>query len=182
MGKPAAPTPVPAGKVTVHRVVAAIKLTGVTKAMLAPGSKGETASKNTVSAKLKICGKDGKSQCTGADVVIDKITAARRAGVTVDFYVKTSSATAAAAGATSLNTVLEAGGGATFVTDLKAAATKAGATDLGKATITMTVTKKAAAKAVVVPAPTPAPKKVSAAPATAVVSMASVAFAALALW
>jgi len=129
----------------------------------------------------------------GDDVVIVSVKAARRAGgVKIDFYVKTKSATTAAAGATTLNTALTAGGGKTFADALVAEAKKdpdAKAT-LGAATITVAVTRAPAAKTAQVPAPAPtpaktpapAPKKVSAAPATAVVSMASVAFAALALW
>merc|ERR1712216_541315 len=126
----------------------------------------------------------GRQKCVhGRRCVIVSIKAARRAGgVTIDFYVKTKSATTAAAGATTLNTALKADGGKTFAAALVAEAKKDpdAAATLGAATITVAVTK--APKAVVIAAPTPAPKKVSAAPATAVVSMASVAFAALALW
>merc|ERR1719482_2539635 len=126
--KPAAPAPTPAPG-PVHRIEAAIKLTGVTLATFDEKSKAgkaaRTAFKNTVAAQLKVCGADGKSACTGADVVIVSIKAARRAGgVTIDFYVKTKSATTAAAGATTLNTALTAGGGATFAAALVAEAKK----------------------------------------------------------
>jgi len=185
----AGPAPAPApGKVTEHRITAEIKLTGVDVATFSAtttaGKAARTAFKNTVAAQLKVCGADGKSKCTGDDVVIVSVTAARRAGgVKIDFYVKTKSADTAKAAATTLNTALTADGGKTFSTALVAEAKKGGAAaTLGAATITTVVTKAPAAKTVQVPAPAPSPKKVSAAPATAVVSMASVAFAALALW
>merc|ERR1719409_2604190 len=154
-GKTPTPAPTPAAAKTEHRISAAIKLTGVTLATFDEKSKAGKAArkafKNTVAAQLSVCGTDGKSKCTGADVVIVSIKAARRAGgVTIDFYVKTKSATTAAAGATTLNTALKADGGKTFAAALVKEAKKDpdAAATLGAATITVAVTK--APKAVVI--------------------------------
>jgi hypothetical protein len=83
---------------------------------------------------MKVCGLNGNSQCSSDDVVIVSVTRRRRTGATVDFYVKTSSAANAQAGATSLNTMLKANGGGDFVTSLKTTAKAEGATELEQAT------------------------------------------------
>lgn len=44
--------------------------------------------------------------CTASDIVITGITAIRRAGIRVDFYIKVASASKAAAGASTLGTFL----------------------------------------------------------------------------
>jgi len=95
----------------------------------------------------------------------------------VDFYVKTTSAANAKAGATTLETTLKKNGGADFVTSLKAEAKAAGATELEQAT-GVTVVKEPVAGTTTV-----YEKKAAIAPAsvTAGVSLASLVFAALAL-
>jgi len=94
----------------------------------------------------------------------------------VDFYVKTTSAANAKAGATALETTLKKNGGADFVTTLKAEAKKAGATELEQAT-GVTVVKAPVAGTTTVYVK----KEISAASMTAGVSLASLVFAALAL-
>jgi hypothetical protein len=101
----------------------------------------------------------------------------------VEFYVKTTSAANAKAGATALNTVLTKNGGADFVKTLKAEATAAGATELGKVT-GVTVTKAPVGATQTVPKPAASSKivgPIAGASMTAGVSLASLAFAALAL-
>jgi phage-related protein len=129
---------------------------------------------------LKICGKEGNAQCTSDDVVITSVSR-RRSGAKVEFYVKTTSAANAKAGATALNTALTKNGGADFVTQLKADAKKLGATELEKVT-GVTVTKAPAAGTQTITKPAASSKTaVAAASVTAGVSLASLAFAALAL-
>merc|ERR1711959_57701 len=77
-----APTPAPtAGKVTAHVISSTISLAGVTVATFSKDTKaGKAARKafqNTVASSLKLCGAAGTSQCTGDDVVIVSVTAAR---------------------------------------------------------------------------------------------------------
>merc|ERR1711881_615471 len=145
-----APTPAPtAGKVTAHVISSTISLAGVTVAMFSKDTKaGKAARKafqNTVASSLKLCGAAGTSQCTGDDVVIVSVTAARRAEAKKD-------------------------------PDAKATL---GAVDPTK--ITVTVVKAPTATTKQVPAPTPAPTKVSGVARDATLSLASLAFLALAL-
>merc|ERR1712072_1565143 len=185
-----APTPAPtAGTVTAHVISSTISLAGVTVAMFSEGTKAGKAArkafKNTVASSLKLCGAAGTSQCTGNDVVIVSVTAARRAGAKIDFYVK--DAAKAAAGATTLNTFLKntdpkTGFAAKLVAEAKKdpdAKATLGAVDPTK--ITVTVVKAPAATTKQVPAPTPAPTKVSGVARDATLSLASLAFLALAL-
>merc|ERR1711868_171165 len=166
----AAPSP-PAGTTTIQVVKATVTLPGVTAAAFnantAAGKKVRLAFQTTVAKALKICGK-GSDQCTSDDVVITSVSR-RRSGAKVEFYVKTTSAATAKAGATALNTALTKNGGADFVTQLKADAKKLGATELEKVT-GITVTKAGAASS---------KTAVAAASVTAGVSLASLAFAAL---
>merc|ERR1712093_556273 len=191
-GSSAAPTPAPtAGTVTAHVISSTISLAGVTVAMFSEGTKAGKAArkafKNTVASSLKLCGAAGTSQCTGDDVVIVSVTAARRAGAKIDFYVKVKDAAKAAAGATTLNTFLKntdpkTGFAAKLVAEAKKdpdAKATLGAVDPTK--ITVTVVKATAATTKQVPAPTPAPTKVSGVARDATLSLASLAFLALAL-
>merc|ERR1711868_307178 len=163
--------PSPPNTVTIQVVKATITLPGVTAASFnantAAGKKVRLAFQTTVAKALKICGK-GSDQCTSDDVVITGVSR-RRSGAKVEFYVKTTSAATAKAGATALNTALTKNGGADFVTQLKADAKKLGATELEKVT-GITVTKAGAASS---------KTAVAAASVTAGVSLASLAFAAL---
>merc|ERR1712188_361018 len=138
--------PSPPGTTTIQVVKATVTLPGVTAAAFDPnpaaGKKVRLAFQTSVASKLKICGK-GSDQCTSDDVVIVSVSR-RRSGAKVEFYVKTTSAANAKAGATALNTALTANGGADFVTQLKADAKKLGATELEKVT-GITVTKAPAA-------------------------------------
>merc|ERR1712193_130163 len=175
--------PSPPNTVTIQVVKATITLPGVTAASFnantAAGKKVRLAFQASVAKDLKICGK-GSDQCTSSDVVITSVSR-RRSGAKVEFYVKTASATAAKAGATALNTILTKNGGADFVTTLKAEAKKAGATELEKVT-GVTVTKAPAAGTQTITKPAASSKTaVAAASVTAGVSLASLAFAALAL-
>merc|ERR1712193_104750 len=175
--------PAPPNTVTIQVVKATITLPGVTAASFnantAAGKKVRLAFQASVAKDLKICGK-GSDQCTSSDVVITSVSR-RRSGAKVEFYVKTASATAAKAGATALNTILTKNGGADFVTTLKAEAKKAGATELEKVT-GVTVTKAPAAGTQTITKPAASSKTaVAAASVTAGVSLASLAFAALAL-
>merc|ERR1712054_15519 len=179
----AAPAPSPPGTVTIQVVKATITLPGVTAASFnantEAGKKVRLAFQASVAKDLKICGK-GSDQCTSSDVVITGVSR-RRSGAKVEFYVKTTSAANAKAGATALNTVLTANGGADFVSKLKAEAKKVGATELEKVT-GITVTKAPAAGTQTVTKPAASSKTaVAAASVTAGVSLASLAFAALAL-
>merc|ERR1719230_901400 len=176
--------PSPPGTTTIQVVKATVTLPGVTAAAFDPntaaGKKVRLAFQTSVASKLKICGKDGKTQCTSDDVVITSVSR-RRSGAKVEFYVKTTSAAQAKAGATALNTALTKNGGADFVTQLKADAKKLGATELEKVT-GITVTKAPAAGTQTVTKPAASSKTaVAAASVTAGVSLASLAFAALAL-
>merc|ERR1711907_294871 len=118
--------PSPPNTVTIQVVKATITLPGVTAASFnantEAGKKVRLAFQASVASKLKICGK-GSDQCTSSDVVITGVSR-RRSGAKVEFYVKTTSAANAKAGATALNTVLTANGGADFVSKLKAEAKK----------------------------------------------------------
>merc|ERR1711871_830893 len=176
----AAPSP-PAGTTTIEVVKATVTLPGVTAAAFnadtAAGKKVRLAFQTSIASKLKIYGK-GSDQCTSDDVVITGVSR-RRSGAKVEFYVKTTSAANAKAGATALNTALTANGGADFVTQLKADAKKLGATELEKVT-GVTVTKAPAAGTVTKTAAS-SKTAVAAASVTAGVSLASLAFAALAL-
>merc|ERR1719197_571759 len=176
--------PSPPGTTTIQVVKATVTLPGVTAAAFDPntaaGKKVRLAFQTSVASKLKICGKEGNAQCTSDDVVITSVSR-RRSGAKVEFYVKTTSAATAKAGATALNTALTKNGGADFVTQLKADAKKLGATELEKVT-GITVTKAPAAGTQTVTKPAASSKTaVAAASVTAGVSLASLAFAALAL-
>merc|ERR1712054_128925 len=179
----AAPAPSPPGTVTIQVVKATITLPGVTAASFnantEAGKKVRLAFQASVAKDLKICGK-GSDQCTSSDVVITGVSR-RRSGAKVEFYVKTASAAAAKSGATALNTILTKNGGADFVTTLKAEAKKAGVTELEKVT-GITVTKApAAGTQTITKAAASSKTAVAAASVTAGVSLASLAFAALAL-
>merc|ERR1719451_112166 len=173
-----APTPTPTGTVAkkIHTIRSTISLAGVPASAFNPntpaGQKVRLAFRKTIAKGMKVCGVNGNSQCSSDDVTIVSVTR-RRAGAKVDFYVKTTSAANAKAGATTLETTLKKNGGADFVTSLKAA----GATELEKAT-GVTVVKKPVAGTTTV-----YEKKAAIAPAsvTAGVSLASLVFAALAL-
>merc|ERR1712196_158911 len=162
----AAPSP-PAGTTTIQVVKATVTLPGVTAAAFnantAAGKKVRLAFQTTVAKALKICGK-GSDQCTSDDVVITGVSR-RRSGAKVEFYVKTTSAANAKAGATKLNTALTHNGGADFVTSLKSTAKGLGATELEKVT-GITVPKAPAASS---------KTAVAAASVTAGVSLASLA-------
>jgi len=177
----AAPSP-PAGTTTIEVVKATVTLPGVTAAAFnantAAGKKVRLAFQTTVAKALKICGK-GSDQCTSDDVVITGVSR-RRSGAKVEFYVKTTSAANAKAGATKLNTALTHNGGADFVTSLKSTAKGLGATELEKVT-GITVTKAPAAGTVTKAGAASSKTAVAAASVTAGVSLASLAFAALAL-
>merc|ERR1712196_762933 len=178
----AAPSP-PAGTTTIQVVKATVTLPGVTAAAFnantAAGKKVRLAFQTTVAKALKICGK-GSDQCTSDDVVITSVSR-RRSGAKVEFYVKTTSAANAKAGATKLNTALTANGGGDFVTSLKSTAKSLGATELEKVT-GITVTKAPAAGTQTITKPAASSKTaVAAASVTAGVSLASLVFAALAL-
>jgi len=175
--------PPPPGTTTIQVVKATVTLPGVTAAAFDPntaaGKKVRLAFQASVAKDLKICGK-GSDQCTSSDVVITGVSR-RRSGAKVEFYVKTASAAAAKSGATALNTILTKNGGADFVTTLKAEAKKAGATELEKVT-GVTVTKAPAAGTQTITKTAASSKTaVAAASVTAGVSLASLAFAALAL-
>merc|ERR1711977_452622 len=167
----ASPTPAPPGKKVIHIVKSKITLAGVSAAAFdkttAAGQKVRQAFKATVAASLSICGSAGTSQCTHTDVVIVSVSRRRRAGATVDFYVKTSSSTSPSSGAATLNTFLNKAGANGFTEKLKAEATKQGATELAKVTGTTVVVAPTGTTSTV---PTPA---VAAATATAAVTIAS---------
>lgn len=174
-----------AGTKMIHTVRSTISLAGVPASAFNPntpaGQKVRLAFRTTIAKGLKVCGLNGNSQCSSSDVTIVSVTR-RRADAKVDFYVKTTSAANAKAGATALDTTLKKNGGADFVTTLKAEAKKAGATELEKAT-GLTVVKAPVASTQWVPKDTgsASKKEVAAASMTAGVSLASLAFAALAL-
>merc|ERR1712054_551151 len=180
----AAPAPSPPGTTTIQVVKATVTLPGVTAAAFnantEAGKKVRLAFPAAIASKMKVCGTSGTAQCTSSDVVITGVSR-RRSGAKVEFYVKTASAAAAKSGATALNTILTKNGGADFVTTLKAEAKKAGATELEKVT-GVTVTKAPAAGTQTITKPAASSKTaVAAASVTAGVSLASLAFAALAL-
>merc|ERR1719486_1243913 len=176
------PTPAPAGTVAkkIHPIRSTISLAGVPASAFNPntpaGQKVRLAFRKTIAKGMKVCGVNGNSQCSSDDVTIVSVTR-RRAGAKVDFYVKTTSAANAKAGATTLETTLKKNGGADFETTLKAEAKAAGATELEQATGVTVV------KAPVAGTTTVYEKKAAIAPAsvTAGVSLASLVFAALAL-
>merc|ERR1712196_381422 len=114
------PTPAPTpGKYVQNFVSAAIKLAGISKAQF--GSAEQTAFKTVVAAGIKFCGSNGATQCVAKDVEITAIADARRAGVQVDFKVKTTSAATAASAAAAVNTMTTGANLATFTASLKAA-------------------------------------------------------------
>lgn len=167
------------GQKTIQVVKATLKLPGVTAAAFDittdAGKKLRTAFKNSVALGLKICGTSGIAQCTGTDVVITSVSR-RRGDATVEFYVKTSSKTAASKGATDLTTYVTKG--TTFVENLKSEAKKQGvdAAVANVKTPVFTVTPKASTQSV----PTPT---VSGAGKTAVAAGVTVALAGLSmLW
>merc|ERR1712070_21405 len=174
-----------AGTVTINVIKAVLTLPGVPasafNANTAAGKAVRLAFKKSIAKGMKVCGLNGNSQCSDADVVITGVSR-RRAGAKVEFYVKTTTAANAKAGATALNTILTKNGGADFVTTLKAEAKAAGAKELEQVT-GVTVTKAPAAGTQTVPKTTASSKSgdISAASMTAGVSLASLAFAALAL-
>merc|ERR1719506_560434 len=175
------PTPAPAGTVAkkIHTIRSTISLAGVPASAFNPntpaGQKVRLAFRKTIAKGMKVCGLNGNSQCSSDDVTIVSV-ARRRAGAKVDFYVKTTSAANAKAGATALETTLKKNGGADFVTTLKAEAKKSGATELEQAT-GVTVVKAPVAGTTTVYVK----KEISAASMTAGVSLATLVFAALAL-
>jgi len=181
----ATPSSAAAGTKIIHTIRSTISLAGVPasafNANTEAGKKVRLAFKKTIAKGMKVCGLNGNSQCSDADVVIVSVSR-RRAGAKVDFYVKTTSAANAKAGATALETTLKKNGGADFVTTLKAEAKAAGATELEKAT-GVAVTKAPVASTQQVPTTGSASKKpaIAGASMTAGVSLASLAFAALAL-
>merc|ERR1719333_832309 len=178
-GKAPAPAPAPAGTVAkkINTITATISLAGVPASAFnkdtEAGKKVRLAFQKTVAKSFKLCGTSGTAQCTSSDVVIVSVSR-RRADAKVKFYIKTTKA-ATTADATKLDTLLKS---AAFTTDLKATATKDGATALTKvAGVTVTSAPVAGTTTVY-------EKKASAvAPAsvTAGVSLASLVFAALAL-
>merc|ERR1719387_776480 len=178
-GKAPAPAPAPAGTVAkkINTITATISLAGVPASAFnkntEAGKKVRLAFQKTVAKSFKLCGTSGTDQCTSSDIVIVSVSR-RRADAKVKFYIKTTKA-ATNADATKLDTLLKS---AAFTTDLKATATKDGATALTK------VTGVTVASAPVAGTTTVYEKKASAvAPAsvTAGVSLASLVFAALAL-
>merc|ERR1719171_1750989 len=182
-GKPTpAPTPAPAPAGTVAKkintITATISLAGVPASAFnkdtEAGKKVRLAFQKTVAKSFKLCGTSGTAQCTSSDVVIVSVSR-RRADAKVKFYIKTTKA-ATTADATKLDTLLKS---TAFTTDLKATATKDGATALTKVTgVTVTSAPVAGTTPVY-------EKKTSTAGApasvTAGVSLASLVFAALAL-
>merc|ERR1719387_3384259 len=178
-GKAPAPAPAPAGTVAkkINTITATISLKGVPASAFdkntEAGKKVRLAFQKTVAKSFKLCGTSGTDQCTSSDIVIVSVSR-RRADAKVKFYIKTTKA-ATNADATKLDTLLKS---AAFTTDLKATATKDGATALTKVTgVTVTSAPVAGTTTVY-------EKKASAvAPAsvTAGVSLASLVFAALAL-
>jgi len=174
-----------AGTKVIHTIRSTISLAGVPASAFNPntpaGQKVRLAFRKTIAKGMKVCGLNGNSQCSSDDVTIVSVTR-RRAGAKVDFYVKTTSAANAKAGATTLETTLKKNGGADFVTTLKAEAKAAGATELEQVT-GVTVTKAPVGATQTVPKTTASSKSgdISAASVTAGVSLASLAFAALAL-
>jgi len=149
-------------------------LAGVTKAQFTPAV--QTSFKKTVSASLKVCGASGSSQCSATDVVITSFSR-RRSALSVEFYVKAGTATAASSGATSLNTFLKASDSTGFSAKLKTQVTADGNKSFADSVTGVTVTKAPKAKAVQVPTPA-----VGAASTTTTMSIASLACAAMAMW
>merc|ERR1712227_1091311 len=115
---PSTPAPPPAPGVE-NFVVAAVKLAGISKAQF--GATEQASFKTVVAAGVKFCGSNGASQCVAKDVVITAIADARRAGVQVDFRIKTTSAATAASAATAVNTMTTGANLSTFTASLKAA-------------------------------------------------------------
>jgi len=172
------PTPVPATK-SINVVKATLKLPGVSATAFDKstdsGKKLREAFKSTVAMGLFICGTSGSANCTSSDVVITSVSR-RRADATVEFYVKTSSSTAAANGATALTSYVQ--GGSTFVNNLKSEASKQGVSSAVKDVKTPVFTVAPKADTQSVPTPT-----VSGAGKTAVAAGVTVALAGLSmLW
>lgn len=173
-----APAPAPAP--TIPTVEAEVSLAGVPVAAFdkttEQGKKTRNAFRETVASKMEICGTDGKTQCKNADVVITSVSR-RRAGAKVKFYIKTTTA-AAAAGATTLKAFLEkpANDADGFTAKLKTEAKAEGATDLEKVTgITVTAGSVKAGTAKVAPVS-------SAHKAATTTTVMAIGMAALALW
>merc|ERR1711959_468591 len=145
------PTPTPATSAS-----AATKVIHTIRSTISPaGQKVRLAFRKTIAKGMKVCGLNGNSQCGSDDVVIVSVTRRRRTGAKVDFYVKTSSAANAQAGATSLNTMLTANGGGDFITSLKSTAKAEGAAELEQATgLKVEVAPVAGTSTVPTPAPT----------------------------
>merc|ERR1712005_2090 len=172
------PTPVPATK-SINVVKATLKLPGVSATAFDKstdsGKKLREAFKSTVAMGLFICGTSGNANCTSSDVVITSVSR-RRADATVEFYVKTSSSTAAANGATALTSYVQVG--STFVNNLKSEASKQGVSSAVKDVKTPVFTVAPKADKQSVPTPT-----VSGAGKTAVAAGVTVALAGLSmLW
>merc|ERR1711861_17157 len=173
------PTPVPATK-SINVVKATLKLPGVSATAFDKstdsGKKLREAFKSTVAMGLFICGSSGSANCTSSDVVITSVSR-RRGDATVEFYVKTSSSTAAANGATALTQYVQKGDG-TFVNNLKSQAQKQGVSSAVKDVKTPVFTVAPKADTQSVPTPT-----VSGAGKTAVAAGVTVALAGLSmLW
>merc|ERR1711939_401967 len=158
------PTPTPATSASaatkvIHTIRSTMSLAGVPASAFNPntpaGQKVRLAFRKTIAKGMKVCGLNGNSQCGSDDVVIVSVTRRRRTGAKVDFYVKTSSAANAQAGATSLNTMLTANGGGDFITSLKSTAKAEGAAELEQATgLKVEVAPVAGTSTVPTPAPT----------------------------
>merc|ERR1712227_1158954 len=175
----ASPTPAPVATKSINVVKATLKLPGVTVAAFdentESGKKLREAFKSTVAMGLQICGTSGTANCTSSDVVITSVSR-RRAEATVAFYVKTTSSTAAANGATALTSYVQ--GGSTFVNNLKSEASKQGVSSAVKDVKTPVFTVAPKADTQSVPTPT-----VSGAGKTAVAAGVTVALAGLSmLW
>merc|ERR1712159_21861 len=173
---PTPPTPAGAATKVIHTVRSTITLAGVPKsafdATTTAGQKVRLAFKKAVAKGLKICGPNGNMQCSSTDIVIVSVSRRRRSGATVDFYVKTSSAANAQAGATSLNTMLTANGGGDFITSLKSTAKASGATELEQATGLKVVVAPVAGTSTV-PTPAVAGAATAAVPITSLASLVS---------
>merc|ERR1712146_676233 len=99
-------------------VSAAVKLAGISKAQF--GATEQTNFKTVVASGVKFCGSNGATQCAASDVEITAIADARRAGVRVDFKIKTTSAATAASAAAAVTTLTTGANLTKFTSDLKA--------------------------------------------------------------
>merc|ERR1711988_1254623 len=116
---PATPTPAPTpGKYVQNFVSAAVSLAGISKAQF--GATEQTNFKTVVALGVKFCGSNGATQCVASDVEITAIADARRAGVRVDFKIKTTSAATAASAAAAVTAMTTGANLATFTGALKA--------------------------------------------------------------